>query len=494
MSSSYIHNATASPLLLLRAAACRTDLPFGSVLTADHLDQLLHQHRVSFAAGRNDVYNPVVTLWAFLSQFLSSAKDCAAAVTRVVALRAIFALPLCSNATGGYCHAREKLPVPFLRDLAYHLGEQLEEQAPQQWLWKGRRCLLGDGTTTSAPDTAANQAAYPQSKSQKPGVGFPLIRLMLLVGLATGALLGAEMSPWHGENNGEPSLLRRLHDRLRRDDILLLDAGFCSFWTATLQSQRGVDVVMRLKQASTSKAATGKKLGPGDYLVTWNKPKKRPKWMEQETYDSLPDTLTLREVHVKVAKRGFRTEKVIVVTTLLDAAAYPAADIGALYRQRWHAELDIRSIKTRLGMDILTSQTPEMLQREIWGHLVSYNLVRRLQAQAALERGCRPRDLSFAAARRQLGTNWEKLAVADDALHERLVQACVQGAAAVTVGNRADRYEPRRKKRRPKDGKLLTKPRAEARADVAAGKENRETKKRRGKAAEGKGRSCAQRD
>jgi hypothetical protein len=494
MSLSYPDNPTASPQIILRAAALSPELPLGSLLTEHDLHELSEKHQVSFGNSSNAIYTPFVTLWAFLSQFLSSAKQCASAVTRVGALRIAFGLPDCSKATGSFCIARGKLPVPFLRDLACRLGDRLEEHAAKAWRWKGRTCYLVDGTTLSAPDTPENQKVYPQSKSQKPGLGFPLIRVVLMLGLATAGLVGAAMAPWSGKRTGETSLFRSLLERLRRHALLLLDAGFCSFWTALLQWQRGIDVVMRLKEAKMSKASEGKKLGAGDYLVVWSRPEECPEWMDKETYRSLPKTLTLREIHISVRKRGFRTEKVILITTLLDSEVYSAEEIGELYRQRWHVELDIRNIKTQLGMDILLGKTPEMVERELWGHLLVYNLVRRLQAQAALKKGCLPRQLSFAAARRQLAENWMLLSTADEEKHVKLVEACVRGAATTKVGNRPDRYEPRRVKRRRKDAKLLTKPRAEAREDVAAGKETRETKRRRGAAAKGKAKTPAPQD
>jgi hypothetical protein len=486
MSSSYPANRTASPNLLLRSAGCRADHPFGSVLTEADFEELRQRHWVYFGQSPDGVYNPIVTLWAWLTQCLNSSKDCFTAVARVIALRIACQLPICSNATGAYCLARGKLPAPFLRDLAYRVGDRLEEQALDSWRWHGRRCVFADGTTVSGPDTQANQKTYPQSKSQKPGLGFPLIRLVVLLGLATAALLGAAIAPWHGENNGEPSLLRRLLDRLCPRDILVTDAGNCSYWTVLFAQLRGIDVVMRIKQPSWSKAEQGQRLGQGDYQVVWTKPGKRPDWMDEATWRSVPETLTLREIHTTVSKPGFRTQKVMVITTLLDSELYPAEEIGELYRQRWHVELDIRNIKTWMKMDILTGQTPQMLEREVWAHLLMYNLIRRLQAVAACRRGCRPRQLSFTAAKRQLEVNWEKLGPADEENHRQYVQACVQGAASRRVGNRPDRYEPRRVKRRPKDCKRLSKPRSEARAEVLAGKEARETKKRRGAAARGK--------
>jgi hypothetical protein len=462
-------------------------LPFGDLFAAAELQALLCKHDVRFASRADHIYNPVLTLWGLFGQCLSLSKDCAAVVICVAALRIAFYLDPCSAATGAYCIARSRIPIPFLTDLAYLLGERLEDRAPAAWRWHGRRTLLVDGTTLSGPDTAANQEKYPQSRSQKPGLGFPLIRLVVIVGLATGALLGAATAPWRGKGNGETSLLRRLFDRLRAGDLLVADRAYGVFPLVALLWRRGVDVCFRVQQqASVSSAGSrARRLGKGDYLVEWGRPQ-RPDWMDKDVYGALPAVLQLREVHTQVNKPGFRSKHVVVVTTLtaLDAKGRPlikAADIRELYRKRWNAELDIRSIKAHMGMDILGGQTPEMMEREIWAHLATYNLIRRLQAAAALGRGCQPRQLSFAAAQNQLRQNQHALSTYDDARYEQLARAMVKGAAVRVVGKRPDRYEPRRRKRREKDGKLLTVPREQARRQVAAGAEANQPKTRRKK-------------
>jgi hypothetical protein len=208
--------------------------------------------------------------------------------------------------------------------------------------------------------------------------------------------------------------------------------------------------------------------------------------MDKDTYAALPATLELREVHAHINKPGFRAKHVVLVTTLtaLDHKGKPvikAADIRELYRKRWNVELEIRSIKTHLGMDILGGQTPEMMEREIWAHLATYNLIRRLQAQAAVWRGCQPRQLSFTAAQKQLRENQHALSTFDDGRYEQLVRTMVQGAALRMVGKRPDRYEPRRRKRREKISRLLMVPREQARQAVAAGAEANQPKTRRKK-------------
>jgi putative transposase len=487
MSSSYPNNPTAAAELLLRAAGLHPGLPFGNLLSATDIQILLHKHSVSFGLLAQHVFNPVVTLWGLFGQCLSDGKDCAAVVFCVIGLRLAFYLDPCSSATGAYCIARAKIPLLFLTELCYLFGDRLEEQAPTAWRWHGRRALLVDGTTLSGPDTAANQKAYPQSRSQKPGLGFPLMRVLVIFGLATGALVGAAIAPWCGKNTGETSLLRRLFERLRHGDILVADRCYGCYCLIAMLGQRVVDVCFRVQQTASVQSARqqGRRLGEGDYLVEWTRPQ-RPVWMDKETYRKLPATLLLREIHTRVEKTGFRTRNVVVVTTLtaLDHEGKPvhkADDVRQLYKDRWHVELDIRCIKTRMKMDVLRGRTPEMMEREIWGHLCVYNQIRRLQAQAAVTKGCLPRQLSFTQAQKQLRVHYQTLSTTDDARHKLLVETMAKGCAARKVGNRPDRYEPRRVKRRPKDSKLLSKPRAQARQDVAAGEEANQPKTRRKK-------------
>jgi hypothetical protein len=314
-----------------------------------------------------------------------------------------------------------------------------------------------------------------------------LIRLEVILGLATGALIGAATAPWCGKGNGETSLLRGLFDRLRKGDVLVADRAYGAYCLVALLWDKGVDVCFRVQQEASvrSTASQSRRLGKDDYLVSWTRPQ-RPDWMDKETYDKLPLTLELREVHTRIAKPGFRTKHVVLVTTLtaLDSEGRPlikAADIRELYRKRWNVELDIRSIKSQMGMDILGGQTPEMMEREIWAHLMSYNLIRRLQAAAAVQRGCLPRQLSFAAAQKQMRVNQYALSTLDDAGHEQLAQAMIKGAAVRMVGKKPDRYEPRRRKRREKISRLLMVPRAQARQAVAAGAEANQPKTRRKK-------------
>ena len=262
--------------------------------------------------------------------------------------------------------------------------------------------------------------------------------------------------------------MRQLADGFEPGDVVLGDRSFGSFYELALWQARGVDAVVRLHQARRADFRTGRRLGPKDHVVVWGRPD-RPPWLDDETYASLPRTLTVREVAVRVAQPGFRTRRLVVVTTLLDADAYPAAALAALYRARWQAELDLRSLKGTLGMDVLRCQSPDMVGKEFWMHLLAYNLIRAVMARAAQDLGCAPRELSFAGALQAVRAFGERLLEADAAraaeLHEwlLLVVGCHQ------VGDRPDRVEPRARKRRPKHGAYLTKPREQARTELGNG-------------------------
>jgi len=374
----------------------------------------------------------------------------------------------CSSNTGAYCRARAKLPEPVIRRLTLRMAKGCEEAVPSPWLWHGRHVKLVDGTTASMPDTEANQAEYPQHPAQEEGVGFPLVRMVVLFSLATGMLCDMAMGPYQGKETGESALFRELFGRLETDDIVLGDRCYCSYFTIALLKELGVDFVVRLHQARTADFRCGRRLGPGDHLVEWIRPA-RPTWMDEETYDRMPASIELREVLVQVNQPGFRTESLVVVTTLCDAEEYPAKEMAELYRGRWLVELDIRAIKITLDMDVLRCKTPEMVRREVWTHLLAYNLIRRIILQSAEASGLSPRELSFTAAMQAIAASWVVAVLADPDMFGVLVDAQLANLAGHRVGNRPDRVEPRATKRRPKPHRLLTKPRAEARLELLAG-------------------------
>ena len=456
--------------LCLSAFLQSESLPFADVLSQEQIEQAFAAEGVSFARDQGDVYTPSMTLWAFLSQAVHAGplRSCAAAVARVIVLCTVLGRKAPSPDTGDYCRARAKLPLPVLTRLVNTAGEELEARVPGDWLWQGRHVKIADGTTLLTFDTGANQKEWPQARTQKPGLGFPILRMVVLLSLATAAVFGVAIGPYKGKETGETALLRTLLDRFQPGDIFLGDCAFASYFMLALLLAQGVDVVVRQHQCRKTDFRQGQRLGPEDHVVLWQRPA-CPAWMDAATYATIPETLTVRELKVHVAIPGFRTKEIIVVTTLTDAQRYPKDAVAGLFRQRWHVELDLRNIKVTLHMDDLRGRTPEMVRREILVLWLAYNLLRKVMAQAAVAGETLPRDLSFAGALSAVVGAWDHATVADEGCRVALARGQHRFIASCGVGHRPDRVEPRAIKRRPKSHKLLNRPRQEARAALLRG-------------------------
>lgn len=440
-------------------------LPLRDVLAEDFINRIAAEEAVSFGTGVGAVYSTALVLWAFVSQAIAKDQTCLAAVARIAAALVAAGKEPCSAATGGYCKARQKLSDKFLRRLTIAVGEGVEAQAPETWRWHGRRTLLVDGSTCTGPDTPANQKAYPQPRSQKPGLGFPILRLVILLTLATATLVGAAYGPYHGKETGETALLRELFEQLRDGDLVVADRYYCSYWMLALLTARGIDCVFRLHQLRHYDFRRGRRLGTGDHSVTWLKPQ-RPAWMDAATYAVLPATLTVRQVRKFITTPGCRARELVIATTLTDADRYTSNDLLDLYHERWHVELDLRSIKHSLQMDVLRCQTPAMLHKEIWAHLLAYNLTRKVMAQAAVHAGINPRQISFMATVQTLNAFRPMLLDASVERLQELARLIFQAIVKHRVGDRPNRCEPRAVKRRPKEYDRLMLPRLLARAKL----------------------------
>jgi hypothetical protein len=416
---------------------------------------LLDMTEIYLPEHRERLYPPTVTLSMFMKQGLEADRSCQRAVNAWAAQRAAEGLSVQSIRTGAYCQARQRLPLEMITALTRQTGRALSTQAQHSWRWRGRAVKLADGTGISMPDTAQNQACYPQPRTQAPGVGFPLARLIGIICLSTGAVLEAAIGPHAGEGHGELDLFRRVLAALCAGDVLLADALYCNYFTiATLQAA-GVDVLFEQNGSRVTDFRRGQALGSRDHRVCWPKPKTRPAWMTPQQYQAFPAELTVREV--KINGR-------VLVTTMLDARQVSKGELSDLYACRWHVELDLRNIKTTLGMDVLRCQTPQMVEKELWVSLLAYNVIRLLMAQAARETGVHPRQLSFKHTV-QMWTQWATRTVRTDpnrATFFRLIAQC-------NVGNRPGRIEPRARKRRPKSYPWLKVPRAEARRRIRTG-------------------------
>lgn len=437
---------------IARRAGSGTSWQFFDLLTGPELIQITEAH---LPAHRERLYPPTVTLSMFLHQVLAADGSCQQALDTWAASQAAAGLLPHSIRTGAYCRARMRLPLSMVQALTRHSGEQLAQHAPQGWRWRGRSVKLLDGTGVSMPDTPENQVAFPQPPTQAPGVGFPLARLCALVDLSSGALLDAAVAAHEGaEGRSELDLSRTLLKTLKLGDVLLTDALYANYWTIAGLVSAGVDVVLRQHGTRHTDFRRGQRLGERDHVVQWPRPAHIPAWMTRSQYRAVPKQLSLREVRV-----GGR----ILVTTLCDAREVSKAEVGALYQRRWNIELDLRCIKTTLGMEVLRCRTPAMVQKELWVHLLAYNLIRVLMAQAAAEHDTHPRYLSF----KHTVQLWNAFctrslchAAADNlALLWRLI-------AQQRVGHRSGRIEPRARKRRPKPFQWLKVPRHIARQQI----------------------------
>ena len=442
-------------------------LAFADVLPEARIQAAFDEEGVDFAQEENEIYTPAVTLWAFLSQalFKDEQRSCVAAVARVVVLLVALGREPPSGNTGAYCRARAKVPASVIRRLVCETADGCERRLPDEWLWHGRHVKLVDGSTCSMPDTEKNQAEYPQHNAQQEGLGFPIARFVVLLSLATAMVCDLAIGPYSGKETGETALLRELLSRLEPGEILLADRYYCTYFMICLLLEAKVDIVTRLHQHRTVDFRRGKRLGAGDHIVEWLRPP-RPQWMDHETYQRMPESIQVREVEVRVHQPGFRVESFVAVTTLLDGKEYPREELADLYHRRWLAELDIRSIKVTMGIDVLRAKSPEMVQRELWTALLAYNLIRQTMLASAEQSGCSPRRLSFTAAMQKIAAGWVVALLLDEATFAKLIDEHLEDIPGHKVGHRPDRIEPRAVKRRPKPHKLLTKPREEARAEM----------------------------
>nr|WP_319563678.1 IS4 family transposase [uncultured Rhodoferax sp.] len=422
---------------------------FFNVLTSPELlattEALLPEHR-------ERLYPPTVALSMFMRQVLEADGSCQKAVNGWAAQRAAHGLSPCSVRTGGFCRARQRLPLGMISTLARETGRLLREKALAQWLWRGRSVKLVDGTGISMPDTPENQECYPQPSTQAPGVGFPLARLVIVICLATGAALDMAIGPYSGKGTGELGLVRSLLKGFSPGDVMLADALYCNYFLIATLMAAGVDVLFEQNGARITDFRRGKSLGTREHLVCWPKPTSRPEWMTPEQYAHFPDELTVREV--KVAHQ-------VLVTTMLDHHVVSKDDLSVLYARRWNVELDLRNLKTTTGMDVLSCQTPQMNEKQLWVHLLTYNVIRLLIAQAACNAGIDPRELSFKHTV-QLWTEWVSRGLSATKDNGRLFTLIAQ----CRVGSRPDRIEPRMRKRRPKPYPWLKVPRAHARRKI----------------------------
>jgi hypothetical protein len=404
---------------------------------------------------RHCLLDPVAIIHLFLNQILRGNT----AITHLVRISG-----RCFTASA-YCQARSRLPLALFRELLRRVAERIRPAIDDHGRWHGHRVFVADGSSFSMPDVPELREHFGQPSAQQPGCGFPVAHLLALFHVGTGMLIDVLTAPLCTH---DMSGVARLHPQLRKDDVLLGDRGFCSFAHLALLVARGAHGVFRIHQRQIvdfrphrAHARPGQKeaakglprsrwlrgSGPTDQVVAWLKPEERPDWMTAEQYASLPEELIVRELRYHTGRAGFRVRQVTLVTTLVDAELYPLVDLAELYRKRWEAETNLKHLKTTMKMDVLRCETVAGVSKELLMFALVYNLVRVVMLEASRRQGVPVDRVSFVDALR-----WLSEARAGDALPKLVVNP-----------DRADRYEPRVKKRRPKQYSLMTKPRSELR-------------------------------
>ena len=415
---------------------------------------------------RDRFWTPFRTISTFLLQVLHAGSSCREAVAMMLSREAAAgweaeALP--SQDASAYCQGRRRLPLEVLRTGVRQIGQRLRGEVDSTLRWLDRRVWLVDGTTCSMPDTPELQETFSQPTAQAKGCGFPVAKVVALFCWASGAVLEAVVGPWR---MSELALWRTLWPCLSPGEIVLGDRFYCSFYDIVGVMRRGCDVVFRLHGRRPADLRRGRRLGRNDRLVSWRRPiwSARPRGMMESQWTRLPETLTLRLIRFSVDVPGFRSRSITVATTLLDPATYPAERIAGLYRDRWLIELRFRDIKITLGMDVLRGKSADVVQKEIFMHLMAYNLIRALMWQAAAPRGAALHRMSFAGTVDRLNTMAPYLWLFEGTDHaQRLYALLLHWIAQDPVPYRPNRLEPRAVKRRPKEYDLLNRPRPEMR-------------------------------
>jgi hypothetical protein len=467
-------------------------LPLSDILNSELIVGVFEEEKIQFGIADEDVYTPAITLWAMISQCLSSetARSCKAASGRVVSLWAQIANRVVAQNAGNYCRAKGKIPISAIRKITRRLAAnveltsiafddvslpldagQSEERLSPPVIAAIRtqptcgRLILADGFTVDGPDTPANQAKYPQNPAQAKGLGFPILRCVVLISLVTGMLCDLAFASYSGKQTGETALLRQIKGSLRPGDTLVADSYYCTYWLIAMCTAMGVNVVMKNHHKREDHPLGAKRLNEHERLVTWLRPL-RPDWMSKHEYRNVPLEIVIRLSDVEVNKAESRSKTFTLATTMLDVELCPREWLGSIYEGRWFVEPDIESVKCTMGIEHLRGQSPDAMERELWTGMLTYNLVRLKMLQSGYAGNREIRSMSFTETYQVLSTNW--LLCACVGVSDAMAAASqAQGVCAI-VGNRPGRAEPRENKRRPKTLKLMTVPRAVFKATLKA--------------------------
>jgi len=418
--------------------------------------------------SREAIFTPALTFWAFLSQVLSPGSSCRQALTKVQILCAHLKCKAPLSDTSVYCKARHRLQADDLKSIHRHSAGRLEANTPRESMWKGFRALLVDATTASMPDTKENQQRWPQSSNQAEGCGFPTMTIVGLFSLASCALIDFVHDTLKTDEN---RLLYKLKELLGVGDLIVGDRLYCTYANICWLMERGAEVVFRKHQSRNSEKCKIERLSKNDRIVHWTKPQSKAghRGLTRELWDTLKQTLRVREVTFQVECKGYRTRKITLVTTLLDPDKYPPESLAELYLKRWRIELWFDDIKTSMQMDVLRCKTPEMIEKEVLMHMIAYNLVRSVMQAAGITYGESMEALSFKGAVDRISEwAWPIYSASTARERESMQSKLLKNIAEDLLEHRPGRYEPRVVKRRPKAYPAMKQPRQKYRDEFAA--------------------------
>ena len=398
---------------------------------------------------RDRIYPPLKTIFTFIRQVLNPDKSCKKAVAGIIAEQLATNKQAASSNTGPYCKARKRLPEAAVRELVKEVGKSSAKKACHRWKPYGRELKVFDGSTAKMSDTQENQKAFPQHSNQKKGAGFPITRFMVVMSLTVGTVLDYAVGAYKGKGTGEHSLLRGIFDCIEEGDIALGDRYFPSFFVMADIQAIGADGIFRGQSQRHYDFRAGERLNKNDHLVYWKKPQK-PEWMDQKQYAAYPDQIRIRE---------FKVAGKIYVTTFLDEKKYHKKELAKIYEMRWHVEINLKSVKAIMNMDMLSCKSPDMVRKEIGIHFLAYNFIRVIIAEACAKHGAIPWQVSFKGAVQLINEFVPYFLNSSANRNKMMYSELLKRAVKNKIGNRPGRIEPRVIKLRQKPFPTLNKPR-----------------------------------
>lgn len=426
-----------------------------------------------FESKRKRIYCNEVTFWLWMAQMLNFNASCSAAVSMLQAWRLKASLPAISSKTPAYCKARGRLPIKLIEQLITQVLHVANRRVREQDRWKGFIIKSVDGSSVQLMDTEENQKKYPQPSMQKPGCGFPVMKILGLLNHATGMW---EKCLTAHPNEHDSLTMRSLIEHLTERCLLLADRAFCSFEIILRLKNKGIECVMRLHQMR-EKGYTlrkGKRIGKNERLVTWIKPKVKPKTSDltQTQWDELDSEIEMRMVVFNYEDRNGEKKRMILATTLLDNVTYDWLSIVNIYATRWDIELRLRDVKTTMKMEALNVQTPAMARKTMAMAVLGYNLVKAISQEACIQTSKPIESTSFKEMLDWINSGSSLFIAAATKSKKYLVtlyESFIEIASTKLLNRRPGRWEVRRIKKRPKPFPRLQKTRQEYREEYQNG-------------------------